>query len=100
MPIPKSRKLAGKKASKEKAEASKPNSCVATFLPTFYRGLVADSQNRNGDDDVENGEDGVDNGVEDGEDDVCRGFSFLLAIVAYLIFVTKTCPGFKICDDD
>ena len=38
MPIPKSRKLVGEKGSKEKAEASKPNSCVATFLPTFYRG--------------------------------------------------------------
>ena len=42
-----------KKGSKEKAEASKPNShsCVATFLPTFYR---SDASPNLDDDDLDN----------------------------------------------
>ena len=42
--------MAAKKVQREKAEALKPNSCVATFLPPFHR-LAAASQNHDDDDD-------------------------------------------------
>ena len=45
-----------KKGSKEKAEASKPNShsCVATFLPTFYRSDASPNLVDDDDDDLDN----------------------------------------------